>query len=331
MGLESVSSGVTAAVKAITPAVESALPTAATVAADAAAAAAPAAVKAAEAVVRTGGSGGFAQVANWFGAIAGVAGLAVTALNTYKDTLGNQRNFDASSLFGGTGLAITGGAALLAIGNKAGTPGARTVIMGGGVAAIIGGLVGAVAGGFMRLGDPLKNEHVTTQQQDGYHFDRVVPPAVSNLNGVEIATGDVVTTARKTKQPPIYLDPTTTQAVEAGSTLAQAIGQARAAVQADVGQFRSQAVIQTADGAYWVTRTTGDLDQIDGPNYASGNDFDRRYITPDIMRREPGLKALVGVENVYVWPNSMSANDKAEKVAGIPWSTPQIPGVKVGG
>lgn len=295
------------------------------VAATTAAASAPAAAGAAAAAAAT--KAPLLTGTGWFGLSAGAAGLAITLLNTWKDTVGNQRGLDASSAFGPTGMALGGGAALLLLGEKGGmgTTMLRNGLRGAGVALVLGGLAGAVAGAIQRFGTPLRARELDDNRlQTPIHTANELPPAPANLEGVAVAWGEAITNDRALKDVAVYVDPTTAKQLPKATPLGEAIGRARAATQADEDD-RSHAVVQTLDGSYWVMRLSGDLDQVDGRNYTTGNDFDPRR-EPLIGKRQAALQAIAGVESIYVFPEGSGAKEAPQDPGDIPWVTPELPG-----
>jgi hypothetical protein len=266
--------------------------------------------------------------AGWLGYGAGTAGLIITLLDQWKQAAGSSKGFDASGLLNPTTFAIGGGAFLLTAGEKLGaSPLMKNGLRSAGIALVLGGLAGAIAGAMKTFGNPLldKTEAGTSSQsQAPTRFGTALPPAPANLEGVELAQADVIGEGRKLNRVSVYIDPTTAKVLPSGSTLGEAIGQARAATQADADD-RSHAVIQTKDGAYWIMRLSGDLDQVDGRKYSDGTKYDRRY-EPQIGRRQEALQAIAGVEGYYVFPKGTEATAKQQYTGDIPWVTPTLPG-----
>lgn len=265
----------------------------------------------------------------WFGLSAGAAGIAITLLDAWKQSVGAQRGLTSGSLVNPSTIAIGGGAMLLTIGEKTGATSAvmRNGLRSAGVALVLGGLAGAIAGAINTFGNPLgaRTEAATSSQsQAPVHFGTAMPPAPANLAGVELATAEVIGADRTLERVPIYADPATAKRLPDATTLGGAIGQARAATQAD-SEFRSHAVVQTLDGSYWTMRLTGDLDQVDGSNFSAGTSYDDRY-DPQIGRRQQALQAIAGVEGLYAFPAGMEATAPAQYTGDIPWVTPSLPG-----
>lgn len=289
-------------------------------AAKAAGAAAPAVAAAAGTMTKTG----------WFGLTAGAAGVALTLLDAWKDSIGSQKGITAGQIVNPATVAIGGGAMLLTIGEKAAV-GAfmKHGMRSAGVALVLGGLVGAIAGAVKTFGNPLRAQSeagTSTQSQAPVRFGTALPPSPANLEGVEVASADVIGQGRKLHRVSVYVDPTTAKALPEISSLGEAIGQARAATQADA-EDRSHAVIQTADGAYWIMRLSGDLDQIDGRFYSTGTNYDSRY-EPQIGRRQMAVQAIAGVEGHYVFPQDTSPTAPVQYTGDIPWVIPDLSGTK---
>jgi hypothetical protein len=267
----------------------------------------------------------------WLGLGAGAAGMAITLLDAWKQSVGSQKGLSAGSLINPSTISIGGGAALLAFGEKAiaSTPLMRNGLRSAGIALVLGGLVGAISGAMNTFGNPLgaKTEaNTSSQSQAPVRFGVTLPPAPANLAGVEVASADVIGEGRTLQRVPVYVDSATAKPVIEGASLGDAIGQARAAAQAD-DQYRSHAVVQTQDGAYWVMRLSGDLDQVDGPRYADGTKYDSRY-EPQIGRRQQAIQAIAGVEGHYAFPEGMEATAPAQYTGEIPWVTPELKGAK---
>lgn len=292
---------------------------------DAAKAAAPIVddvVRAAPVVVRSGVSG------TWLGLGAGAAGMAITLLDAWKQSMGTGRGITSDSLVNPTTISIGGGAALLAFGERVATtsPVMRNGMRTAGAALVLGGLVGAIVGAAHTFGNPLKRQTdvaTSNQSQAPVRFGTELPPAPANLSGVEVASAEVIGEGRTVRRVPVYVDPRSAAPLPAGATLGDAIGHARAAAQAD-DAFRSHAVVQTLDGAYWVMRLAGELDQVDGPKYSDGTKYDSRY-EPQIGRRQQAIQAIAGVEGHYAFPEGMDATAPAQYTGDIPWVTPPLP------
>jgi hypothetical protein len=318
---------VNAAAKAVAATAQAAAPASTSAAAavvdDAAAVAAPVVAQAA----RTGGMTG----TGWLGLGAGAAGIAITLLDAWKQSVGSQKGLTAGAVVNPATIAIGGGATLLTVGEKlaAGNPLLRNGMRAAGIALVLGGLAGAISGALNTFGNPLKQDadaFTTNQSQAPTRFGTTLPPAPANLVGVEVATADVIGTGRKLERVPVYVDPTTAKALPGGTDLGTAIGNARAAAQGDP-EFRSHAVVQTQDGAYWVVRLSGKLDQVDGPKYADGTSYDDRY-EPQLSRRQQAVQAIAGIEGHYAFPEGMEATAPVQYPEEIPWVTPELPGAK---
>lgn len=305
-------------------AVTAAATTAAPAADDVAKAAAPIVddvVRAAPVVVRSGMSG------TGLGFLAGGAGIAITLLDAWKQSMGTGRGITSDALVNPTTISIGGGAALLAFGERIATtsPVMRNGLRTAGAALVIGGLVGAIVGAANTFGNPLKRETdvaTSNQSQAPVRFGTELPPAPANLSGVEVASAEVIGEGRSVRRVPVYVDPRSAAALPQGTSLGEAIGHARAAAQAD-DAFRSHAVVQTLDGAYWVMRLSGELDQVDGPRYSDGTKYDSRY-EPQIGRRQQAVQAIAGVEGHYAFPEGMEATAPAQYTGEIPWVTPSL-------
>ncbi|MCB0878749.1 MAG: hypothetical protein KDC46_07185 [Thermoleophilia bacterium] len=298
-----------------------AAPKAAEAAAETAGAAAPVIVQATRSMSGTG----------WLGLGAGAAGMAISLLDAWKQSVGSQQGFAAGSLVNPATISIGGGAVLLTLGEKAATTNVfmRNGLRSAGIALVLGGLAGAIAGAVNTFGNPLKQktEAITsTQSQAPVRFGTDLPPAPANLAGIEMASADVIGKGRTLHRVPIYVDPATAAEMPEDATLGAAIGAARAAAQGDE-QYRSHAVVQTKDGHYWIVRLSGDLDQTDGPKYSDGSDFDARY-EPQIGRRQQALQAIAGVEGYYSFPEGMEPTAQLQYTGEIPWVTPELKGVK---
>ena len=302
---------------AVAAAAEAAVPAAAAAAAPAADAAAPVVVAASRGISGTG----------WFGLSAGAVGMALTFMDAWKSSIGSQKGITADQIVNPTTISIGGGAVLLTMGEKMATSSAfmRNGMRSAGIALVLGGLAGAIVGAFNVFGNPLAKEteaQTSSQSQAPIRFGTSLPPAPTNLAGVEVASADVIGDGRTLHRVPVYVDPASATALPEGATLSEAIGNARAAAQSDA-QFRSHAVVQTEDGAYWVMRLSGELDQVDGPKFDDGNDFDVRY-EPQIGRRQQALQAIAGVEGHYTFPESLDATAPDRYAEDIPWVTPQL-------
>lgn len=266
----------------------------------------------------------------WLGMGAGAAGLMITLLDQWKQSVGKQDGFKAGEMLNPATVAIGGGAVLLTMGEKAFASSAvmKNGLRGAGVALVLGGLAGAIAGAMKTFGNPLlprTEQGNSTQSQSPVRYSTALPPAPANLEGVEVASADVIGEGKELKRVSVYVDPTTAKVLPNDSTLGEAIGQARAATQADADD-RSHAVIQTRDGAYWVIRLSGDLDQVDGRKYSEGTKYDDRY-DPQIGRRQEAVQAIAGVESHYVFPEGTEATAPVQYTGDIPWITPELPGV----
>jgi hypothetical protein len=288
------------------------------------------AAKAIAPVVVAAAKGGMSGT-GWLGMGAGAAGIAITLLDAWKDSVGSQKGLTAGALVNPATVAIGGGAVLLTIGEKTGATNMlmRNGLRSAGIALVLGGLAGAIAGAVNTFGNPLKRESeavTSSQSQSPTRFGVTLPPAPANLAGVEVASADVIGEGRKLERVPVYVDPATAKALPEDATLGEAIGQARAAAQADES-YRSHAVIKTSDGTYWTIRLSGNLDQVDGPKYADGTKYDTRY-DPQIGRRQQAIQAIAGVEGHYAFPEGMEPTAPQQYAGDIPWVTPSLPGVK---
>ena len=268
----------------------------------------------------------------WLGMGAGAAGIAITLLDAWKDSVGSQKGLTAGSLVNPATVAIGGGAVLLTIGEKTGATNMlmRNGLRSAGIALVLGGLAGAIAGAMKTVGNPLErdSEAVTSSQsQAPTRFGTALPPSPANLAGVEVASADVIGEGRKLERVPVYVDPSTAKALPEGASLGDAIGAARAAAQGDGDTYRSHAVVQTTDGQYWTIRLSGNLDQVDGPKFSDGTKYDNRY-DPQIGRRQQAIQAIAGVEGHYAFPEGMEPTAPVQYAGDIPWVTPTLPGAK---
>lgn len=264
----------------------------------------------------------------WLTMGAGAAGLVISLLDQWKQAVGPQHSLIPGEMINPATVAIGGGAILLTVGEKtaATSPLMRNGLRSAGVALVLGGLTGAISGAMRTFGNPLGDRTgagSSTQSQTPLRFGTELPPAVANLVGVEVATADVIGEGRALQRVPVYVDPATATAVPDGASLGEAIGQARAAAQGDE-QFRSHAVVQTKEGAYWTVRLSGNLDQVDGPRYTDGTKYDSRY-EPQIGRRQQAVQAIAGVEGHYVFPQGTEPTAPVQYAGDIPWVTPTLP------
>lgn len=293
-----------------------------------ASAAAPVAEAIGEAAVGAVAKGGVSG-AGWLGYGAGAAGLVITLLNTWKDSVGSQRGIDTGGLFGNAGMAIGGGALLLTLGEsgKLGGVAMRNGLRGAGLALVAGGLIGAVAGAMQRFGGDVRPRELDDSRlQRPKNFTTDLPATPANLEGMAISWGEAITKDRKLLDLGMYVDPATARQLPKGTTLGAAIGEAHARAQED-DQDRSHAVIQTKDGAYWTMRLSGDLDQVDGRNYTSGNQLDPNQ-HPMIGKQQAALQAISGVESVYVFPAGIGGTEAPQDPGSVPWVTPTLPAAK---
>lgn len=264
-----------------------------------------------------------------FGLIGGGAGTAVLLLDAWKDTVGKQKGFDpVGALTGSTGVSIGGGAGLLVFADRLAKDGSgiHKGMRGAGVVLLAGGIIGAIGGALQRQ---LPQDVVATsnQTQSRHRFETTLPPAPANLAGVEVGDVLVANKDRAPKFVKMYVDPSTAKALPKDTTLGEAIGQARAATQADGEDFRSHAVVKAKDGTLYTIRLKGDIDQIDGPAFAKGTEYDERF-EPEPTRFQRGLQALAGVEGYYVFPKGMKAASPRQYVGEIPWVTPELKSAK---
>lgn len=258
-----------------------------------------------------------------FGLFAGSAGIAVTGINSWKDTFG--KNSTGGSGFGPSSYAIGGGATLLVLAGDGATF-ARNGMRATGALLVVGGVAGAALGAIERLRAPkVDPDDPNVQSRQPKRFEQAPPSTPADLAGIELGIATVKTIdagTRGSRYVSIYADPTASVLVPKDAGLEQAIAQARALSQGDA-QNRSHAVVQTKDGAYAVTRLTGDLDQVDGRFYASDNKYDREF-EPEIDQLQTSLKAIVGVERRYEFSGEAAAQPSTQG-DGIPWITPQLP------
>jgi hypothetical protein len=262
-----------------------------------------------------------------FGLSAGAVGILLTLFNTYKDTVGSSKGISAGSIVNPASVALGGGAALLTLGEKtfAANPVMHDGMRGAGVALVLGGLAGAIAGALKTNGNPLKHDGepgLMDQVQPATPFVEQLAPAVNNLMSLKVATADVIGDGRATVRVPMYLDTTTTRAMPAATTLTDAIGQARAATQADELK-RAYAVVQTRDGALSIVRMQGDLDQVDGPNFTKDNKYDARF-RPLVSRHFESIKAIAGVQGYYDLSSTRDPIVPQTYGDEIPWVTPTL-------
>lgn len=308
---------------AAAPVVDDVAKAAAPLADDVAKAAAPLADDAAKVVVTAARSG---VSGTWLGLGAGAAGVAITLLDAWKQSMGTGRGITSDALVNPTTITIGGGAALLAVGEKVAvtSPVMRNGLRTAGAALVLGGIVGAIIGVVNTFGNPLRRETdaaTSSQSQAPVRFGTALPPAPANLSGVEVASAEVIGEGA-VRRVPVYVDPRSATALPGVTSLGEAIGHARAAAQGDES-FRSHAVVQTLDGAYWVMRLSGELDQVDGPKYSDGTKYDSRY-EPQIGRRQQAVQAIAGVEGHYAFPEGMEATAPVQYTGEIPWVTPPV-------
>ncbi len=264
----------------------------------------------------------------WLGVAAGGTGIAISLVNTWKETFGSGKSLTTDSLVKPSTVAIGGGMALLTIGERmvGHSDRLRVGMRTAGFASVLIGLVGAITGAVQTFGNPLvsgEDAQTSSQSQSPVRFGTKLPPAPANLAGIEMASADLVSVGRKPEHVSVYVDPATARELPDGTSLGDAIGQARAASQGD-DQFRSHAVVQTLDGHYWIARLSGKLDQVDGPKFADGNTYDDRY-DPQIGRRQQALQAIAGVEGQYTFPEGMDSTAPVQYTGDIPWVTPTLP------
>lgn len=331
---------------AITPAAGAELAAAAKAVVDVAAkpAVAGAAVDAAVVAARTPGLA--AMTSRIVGVSGLITGVGLTAWNALKDSGAGTDGlkstnlvFSPATMLLGTGMGLL----LLAEGGKLSNPYLLNGIRGGALAAILGGVAGAIIGTTMTLHNP--NDRATRDNslvQGSERVDGAIEPrTIGELEGVEIASADVITTRANptsgaapsdggVKHVPVYLDVASATKLTA-PTIAEAAAQARAIVQAD-DLDRSVAIVRTTDGAatpkftYWATRLSGDLDQVDGRFYTKDNDYDRRY-SPTLTKRNVGIQAIVGVESRYVFPEGLDPAGSRQQVGNTPVIPPVLPTV----
>ncbi|MCW2949362.1 MAG: hypothetical protein JWN41_375 [Thermoleophilia bacterium] len=277
-------------------------------------------------LAETAPKSGGGSVIGLLGGTAGIVGLGATLMSTYKDTLGGgNRNVLDSALFSGSSAALVGGVALLGLGEsgKVASTLTRNGMRGAGLGLVIGGVVSAVAGAAERYYgkglDRLAADHLLQHAQN---FTTELPDTPAHLEGMAVAYGEAVTRDKKLLDVGMYIEPTTAQQVPAGTEIGAAIGLAHARAQED-DQDRSFAVVQTKDGSYWTARMSGDLDQVDGRNYATGNQLDP-YQTPIIGKHQAALQAISGIESVYVFPKGISTSEEAQPTGRVPWLEPKL-------
>ncbi|MCW2960898.1 MAG: hypothetical protein JWM90_1285 [Thermoleophilia bacterium] len=260
----------------------------------------------------------------WLGLGAGAVGTALTAYNVWRDSVGSQLTKGKVEGIGPVAVALLGGATLVGISQKAFPENAflRNTARGSGIALLVGGLAGSVLGTFGT--SATVDLPSTTQLQAPKRFDEALPAAPAALEGIEVAAAEVIGPDKSLKRVSVYVDPVTASRVADGASLADAIALARAASQGDE-QDRSHAVVQTADGAKWIVRLSGDLDQVDGRNYTTGTGNDPLY-DPKINRKQAALQAIVGVETRYVFPTGRDSDAPLPEVGPITPVTPQLPG-----
>ncbi len=263
----------------------------------------------------------------WTGKLIGsgaiLVGLGTTLWSTVKDSLGKDGLLGSSFVFGPTAGVMAAGMGFLALSEKGGIKNIyiKNALRGGALSLVLGGILG------WALGTTLTVRHATesrrnsndassgTQKPSG--FINGVTASVNELNGVEVASAQIVTTKGGTAaeaegdeaaQSPgahgevqrirMYLDMTDIKQLDA-TDIEDALVEARALVQGDE-KNRSLALIRTSDGKLNAVRFIEPLDQIDGRFYTEGNEFDDRY-PPEITAKVPGLAAIVGVEKRYIY------------------------------
>jgi hypothetical protein len=242
-------------------------------------------------------SGGGITATGLFGFTAGTVGLGLTGYNLWKQTFGSTDadKLRSSGVLGPPTYAMGAGMGMLLLAEKGGLASQTSTefLRYASIALILGGVTGAALGAIPTFHNP-KDQRARNDPsiRKPSSFPTVVPKTVKELDGLELASAQVPTTTGDLKRLSVYIDPATAKKTKA-KTLDGAIIEARAGVQADATD-RSQAVVQTADGAYWIARLTGDLDQIDGRWYTDKTDFDPRFPV-QMVRKHPALQAVVGV------------------------------------
>ena len=261
-------------------------------------------------------------VPGFLGLGAGVTGVGLAIFNAIKDTVGKDDSVTRNLALGPATYAAGGGVGFLLLSEKGGFTNARVVngIRGGGIALVLGGVAGAVIGALPMI----RNQHDTQSEsntliQKPIPYEPAMPKAPAQLEGIRLADAKAVTTSGTSTRLAVYADPTTAVKSRVQS-LAGAISQARASSQADVDD-RSHAVIQTEDGALWIMRLSGDLDQVDGRNYSKDSKLSTNY-SPAITKKTPALMAIAGVEERYVFPEEM---DAAAQVPTVGEASPVVP------
>jgi hypothetical protein len=255
-------------------------------------------------------------------------GIGATVWNTFRDGFFKDGEIGKDLGLSSATLMLGGGLLMLTVAGK--SDALKTGVWGdamraGALAPIVGGLVGAGMTSF-RLTAGSDQNAVGDGRIEGLPFDVNPPATVEDLRGSRLADADVKLRDKdKGRNLSVYLDPATAVKVP-GGTYEAAVEMANNAVRNDKDGnnylFRSQAVIQTADGAYWIARLTGDLDQLDGPKFAEGNEHDPLH-SPRIRFVREGVKALVGVDQVFRAPDRPAPRDGETTPAPVTPVDPQ--------
>ncbi|MCU1437160.1 MAG: hypothetical protein JWP66_247, partial [Naasia sp.] len=153
----------------------------------------------------------------WFGLTAGGVGVGLTAMNMWRDALGSQKGLENSGLFGPTSVAVIGGTGLVLVAEKANITNIplRNFSRGAGITLVLGGLTGAIAGAFQTFG-----EHAppagTPLARRPVPFADDLPTDVAQLEGLEVAAGEVIDTKRTLHRIPVYVDAKTAERLPDG-------------------------------------------------------------------------------------------------------------------
>jgi hypothetical protein len=276
-----------------------------------------------EAIIREAPKSGGSAFA-LLGGTAGVLGVGATLLNTWQDsTKGTSPGASLFSMSYSIGAMAIGGT-VMGLSTRFGG-GARNAVQAGGAALLLGGVASAFAGVYQRLAVSSTDRTAADNLlQHAQTFVTGLPDTPAGLEGMAMAYGEPITTDHKLQDVAIYIDPTSAKAVPKGTVLGTAIGLAHARAQED-DQDRSFAVIQTKDGAYWTARLSGDLDQVDGRNYADKTNNYAPFFSPLIGKHQAALQAISGIESVYTFPKGTEPTEAAQPAGDVPWIDPVLP------
>ncbi len=287
------------------------------------------------AAVIAAGGGGWTSMLLGGGAIA--SGLGLTVFTTLKDSITKEGTGTSSNnLFGPTAGIVTAGGGVWILAEKLGiqSKGFQNGIRGLAAMLIVGGIAGWAQGTWQTLRDAdVHRSESNALLQEGLAFKPGAVDQVSFLNGVQVANAEVMmkpataattTAAGSANESPVirgqvvptrmYLDVDTDIPLSA-TDLGTAVAQARSIVQTDGEDYRARGIVQTSDGVFHAVRFMDNFDQIDGPGYGEGANYDadRR---PFIGKRAEALRAIVGVEWDYIYPDALDPTAKPPTLGG---------------